>query len=308
MENNKPELSYEFLYEEFIVKDKTGKEIGVETGYHYATIYKNLKRFNIVKTKKTPKSKTLPQEEIVSTYLDGVPMIKIGDRFDVSEWTIKKILTQNNVEVRGVGYQSQTDQTLLEKIDSEFKAYYLGLLLADGSVTNQTTAGNYQTISLELHKKDRYILEKLSKEIKGNPQVKDSLSKNTSYFRVNGVELVRSVEKYGLTQNKSKTLNFLTDLVPEHLYHHFMRGLFDGDGTANSKGYIGYNAANKDFVLAFRSKVAKETGARQNGIYFGTVFFTTWGAIKDRKAIYNYLYKDATFFLKRKEEKIRLNF
>ena len=303
--SRKIELSYDLLYKEFIINDKNGKTIAEETGYHYATIYKKLKSYDIRKEGKKL-SHQLPRQEVISAYENGQSMVSIGSKHSVSESVIKDLLVDNNMYIRGVGYTSKTDQKILSVIDSEYKAYFLGFLLSDGSITNKTSSGNYQTISLEIHNRDRYILEMINKEVlKGSGKLECAKNRETSYLRVHGVQLVKEVSKYGLVPNKSKTLNSLTNLVSKELYSHFIRGLFDGDGTANSKGYIGFNAANKDFVACFRDFLVDELSIKKNGIYFGTVYFTTWGAKEDREKLFNYLYKDASIFLSRKYDKIK---
>lgn len=43
--------------------------------------------------------------------------------------------------------------------------------------------------------------------------------------------MCNTVEKWGLTQAKTFTINF-PDFLPEELIPHFIRGYFDGDGCA----------------------------------------------------------------------------
>ena len=42
--------------------------------------------------------------------------------------------------------------------------------------------------------------------------------------------MLRDIQKYGITENKSNTVKINFDLIPCELIKHFYRGIFDGDG------------------------------------------------------------------------------
>jgi len=57
------------------------------------------------------------------------------------------------------------DENYFATIDTEDKAYFLGLLASDGCVINNTTTHRFQ-VTLKLHTKDSHILEDFIKVIK----------------------------------------------------------------------------------------------------------------------------------------------
>lgn len=125
-----------------------------------------------------------------------------------------------------------------EKIDTEEKAYYLGLIYADGAIV---LGGNYggknraPRLSIMLQEQDGYILENLAKELnakvirKHSPsQIKKGEQAN-SVVNKSGHRLVHHLCKYGIGPNKSSVGMTFPD-IPEDMKRHFVRGFFDGDG------------------------------------------------------------------------------
>ena len=118
------------------------------------------------------------------------------------------------------------DRSFMSKIDTEEKAYLLGWIASDGSITKGT-------IAIYIHKKDLAILEIIRdiicKDIKIVPK------KNTQLIgiRINSKEIVNDVcrhlklEKPG---KKSRTVQF-PELENETLKSVFFRGLSAGDGS-----------------------------------------------------------------------------
>ena len=118
-----------------------------------------------------------------------------------------------------------------EKIDSENKAYVLGLLYADGCITN------LNTIRISLI--DKQLILDVQKEFKFfnlgsfdysiyniNNKIQYSLTKKNKF-------LYNHLIKAGLVRNKS-TINANKLYIPElkkSLYSHFIRGYFDGNGS-----------------------------------------------------------------------------
>lgn len=125
--------------------------------------------------------------------------------------------------------QYTQDNSLFEKIDNEQKAYWLGFLYADGCVY-KCKDKNSISITIELHPKDKYILDIFIKHLKSDRKV---MVNSRGYVRLEihsykmGTDLIR----LGCVPRKSTILKFPTkDIVPEKLLNHFIRGYLDGDG------------------------------------------------------------------------------
>ena len=130
------------------------------------------------------------------------------------------------------------NDNIFNKIDTQDKAYFLGLLYADGC--------NYEEdkrVKLDLIETDFDILNKFKKFLsyEGNikhypPYVKSIMGKEcnaSGIYRLSfkSKNISEDLAKYGCTKNKSYTLLYPKELIKDdELLRHFIRGYFDGDG------------------------------------------------------------------------------
>ena len=126
-----------------------------------------------------------------------------------------------------------------EIIDSPRKAYWLGLIYADGWISVSNDGSNYE-FGMELTRSDRYILEELNRDL-GDVHIiydnhKELLIANnhkksivdTSELRVYSKTLVGCLRKNGIVLKKTKSNIF--PVVDDSLFPAFLRGYIDGDG------------------------------------------------------------------------------
>ena len=139
-------------------------------------------------------------------------------------------LKRENVNIRDRGIISKINQTIFDNIDTEIKAYTLGLLTSDGNVQNKSS-----TITICLTNTDGYILEKINEELLsglGNILVTHKEDeKPRKVLGFNGKHLKDKLAEYNIVPRKSYIIKELSTKIPEELYHHYIRGLFDGDGV-----------------------------------------------------------------------------
>lgn len=126
------------------------------------------------------------------------------------------------------------NENYFEKIDSEDKAYFLGLMYADGNVFGSR-------MKIGLQEKDKSILEKFKKYIKysgplmfrkgGKRDDGWGVRKNQYILQIVNQKISKSLSNLGCVPKKSLILQFPTEnQVPKHLIRHFIRGIMDGDG------------------------------------------------------------------------------
>lgn len=189
-----------------------------------------------------------------------------------------------------------------EKIDTEEKAYWLGFLYADGSVSSKENK-----IELGLAEKDYKQIEKFRTFMNINNKI--SYRKATKAYRMSfrSDKCKADLINKGCVPRKSLILKFPTEeQVPRELIRHFIRGYFDGDGWFSNTpscfqvGIIG----TEDFIKGFLNyvenintentifKVNRENGAKRY----------VFGAYQDVYNFLNWLYKDANIYLDRKYE------
>lgn len=194
-----------------------------------------------------------------------------------------------------------------DNIDTEDKAYILGLLFADGN-------NHKNTISIGLQEKDKKILEivKTKMEFTGNLYFRQSNNpKHANQFRLDLRSKILSsrLNDIGMVPKKSLILKFPTTIAVD-LTHHFIRGYFDGDGSISysEKGGLCYpnfsivgtwdvcnNIYNIFMNLSDSIKLYIEK-------YGENTFKVRSGSQKNCLSIYKYMYENATIYLERKKD------
>lgn len=198
------------------------------------------------------------------------------------------------------------NENYFEKIDSEDKAYFLGLLMADGCVYKNR-------ILISLQEKDKYILEKFKTYIqyegnlyKRNPRVKNHSIQYSLEFTSH--KIAENLKSIGCVEKKSLILEF--PIIDESLIPHFIRGIFDGDGHIMKEyrgkyingraGFVG----SVPFMKSLRDKL-KNSGFDIKKDYYCNndkniqIFFNSKN---DILKLYQYLYTNSTIWLPRKRD------
>jgi hypothetical protein len=115
-----------------------------------------------------------------------------------------------------------------DAIDSPEKAYYLGLLAADGHV-NLSPKGKY--VSIELQEPDAVVLEGLERLLGCSGKIRRmarSGKKPSRRLLVHSRELAESLFRQGITLSTEE--HWVPAGLPAALRPHCLRGLLDGDG------------------------------------------------------------------------------
>ena len=256
----------------------------------------------------------LPKNEIIDLYNSGLGAYKIAKKFSCSGSSINNYLRDYwgvDTKKTNNNYRKYTlDDDFFSVIDTEEKAYFLGLLYADGCVSDKNV------FTIRLQERDSYILQKFLDSLKTNLNLSIFLPPYKSYqtqkgFSISSKKMCKDLIRLGCVPRKSLILKFPKEnQVPEYLIHHFIRGSFDGDGTAflteriiNKRTYI-------EPGLAFISSIAFIEELKIKLDDFGSYSLVNKGkngylSIKNHKelpSIIDFLYKDATIYLDRKKE------
>ncbi len=125
--------------------------------------------------------------------------------------------------------------TFFDSIDTPVKAYFLGLLAADGWLHKKMTH-----IGLTVQPGDINILECFIQEL-GTPinilEKKDASKRLIAYeMFICSMHMCQTLSSWGITSGKSRTLELLQP-IPFPLQRHFVRGVWDGDGHVTNVDY-----------------------------------------------------------------------
>jgi hypothetical protein len=222
-----------------------------------------------------------------------------------------------------------TNKKFFKQIDTEEKAYFLGLMYADGYVCDRDKS-KYFVLSLQIA--DIHILEDFKKALntdskiriikKDNPKLSD-----TAILQLNGDGMVKDLINLGCFQAKSKILKFpREEQVPNELISHFIRGYFDGDGSiwngkrkvmkVKEKESFRYRIIHNvkfnitgatDFITSLQNILIENLGFKKNKLNdskkLGYCIQLEYSGRGQAEIFYNYLYENATVFFKRKKDK-----
>ena len=239
----------------------------------------------------------LPEQEIIDKYKAGNSCTQIASEYNVTFHTISNILEKYNVDRNNIYHNLDLIENYWENIDSFDKAYFLGLLLADGNV--------YGTqVKIELASKDEYILERFSFYTKNtNKLIKINRQNKGKFvaFSVKREKWVNDLCKFGVIPNK--TFNVELPILSENMMSHLIRGLIDGDGWISEKGkQIGF-CGNEKCVTQLRDYLCSKLNISIPKIIHPdtNLWQVTWHKKNDIQILCEFIYKDKNdCFLKRK--------
>lgn len=254
------------------------------------------------------KKKGIKIEEILSLHNQGLSPIVISEKLNCNISNIARRLSKIGIEVNKVPKRNirknryKVDESYFEEITTPEKAYVLGLLYADGSVSKD---GFY------IKMKDEELLLKIKNILKAEQPVKyvnyDSCY-NAYLLTINSQKMSRDLIKHGCFINKTYTLQF--PKIEKSLYSHFIRGFFDGDGylgITDNKSTCRFDltSASVDLLKLIReviSSFSKTKGSlrKENGKSNAWHLRFSGSQVID---VMNWIYKDATIFMKRKHDK-----
>ena len=202
------------------------------------------------------------------------------------------------------------NEHFFEKIDSEEKAYFLGLIFADGCIINDVKKYRYQ-VTLKLHIKDKHILESFIKSVKGEMNVWEHGQREMVEVHFSGKKMVNDLINLGAVPNKTFTLQY--PIINESLEKHFLRGYFDGDGCIRVKVDKRDNTKRGDLRIVSGSLHMLDKINERMNILFGVNLnklygpkdkdykYIGWSGMSDIEKIYHGFYDNSKLFLNRKK-------
>jgi len=242
----------------------------------------------------------------------------------VNQVTIKGSLKYLNLIAPKINFRKAVfNENYFETINTKDKAYFLGLLYADGNIYKTLPTLKHKKVrkrlQIFLNAEDKYILELFSNYL----DYKGKLYKDRKGYRflIHNDKIVSDLENLGICERKSLILKFPTEeQVPSHLIHHFIRGYFDGDGCIsidnrckNLRATVNFTGTSQFLLKISEFFIAKNIKASKFYIRYknmptsaGTINF--YLSKNKNTEIYKYIYEDKSdLFMSRKHDKF-LNF
>lgn len=320
-------MDYIYKNKEWLIKqiNKYGyvNQIARETGQPKTCIRRYIDKYNLRSLLRTPTKDEIRPKENLEKYpykdkkwlQDQLGIFKtvpeLCKQTGYPSTSVRRYIKKYNLsyEAPPIKRTLSINEKYFESIDMEHKAYWLGLLMADG---NAYCKDKKYCIRITLKNEDSYLLDQFLNDLESEAKVSyDNYGRGTA--RVFCKKLFYDIAKYGIIPNKTGKEQL--PVLPEHLYRHFVRGFFDGDGTIymrkNRKRHkctIGWVCQNKDFLIDLNNLLLKHTGYDLGNLSFhkGNAFECKTESYNKCKAIMSWLYKDATIAMIRKYEKAKL--
>lgn len=178
-------------------------------------------------------------------------------------------------------------------------AYILGLWYADGCIYRG------KIFDITLHKKDKYILKQIAKELQYEGPIIDYVDRQAARINFSCVEIYKDLINLGGKECKSLDITFPKE-VPSEYMPDFIRGYFDGDGCImklkNNRINSAFTCGSKAFIDDLW-KFLKENVGVHGGSYDASCVSLKFGK-KDTLLIGQYMYQNnPELYLKRKYDK-----
>lgn len=198
-------------------------------------------------------------------------------------------------------------EEIFESINSEFSAYYLGILYADGY-----NNGQYY-ITLELKTDDLKTIEIFRNKIypcDKKPKISTRYfkdGKSSSRLVISSKKISSDLTKLGMIKCKSKTLKFPLFLKKSNYIKDFIRGYFDGDGTvfySNKKRYVTF-LGTYDFLNELQNVLFEQLKIKKTKIICAnkksSMLKFTISNSKDISCLLTFMYNCDNYYMERKK-------
>ena len=207
-------LTKEKLLELYVEKGMWLTDIGQLAGCTRVNVYYKLKKFGIdARSKTEARTLALDKGKIKTTKTD-----KSGNEEDV---VFQKIRYNEN---------------FFKEWSSEM-AYVLGLIYTDGNLHIRKAKSGYELGTLSFAQKEKELVEKFLKlmdcdatiRFRERREFETTTAGELYYFSIGNNDIANDLQRVGVTANKSLDMKFPN--VHDKYFRHFVRGLFDGDGS-----------------------------------------------------------------------------
>lgn len=256
------------------------------------------------------------KQEIINLYYaeKGLSFKEIAVKINVSERAVSRVLREANINTRLKNKYVINNESYFDCIDTEFKAYILGFICADGYV------GVHDDFCIVLSDNciDNYnILELFKNELNTDLTIQHRHAKDgygNYTFKFSNTHIVNRLIELGITHNKLKTRTSIPNM-PYYLIQHFIRGLFDGDGsickywdnTDNRERIELSFLGNPKLLLQVTEIIERECGTQifsyKNVRQIENLYRISSRGLKKISLVKDYLYGNANYYLNYKHER-----
>lgn len=303
----------EIEYLENNAQSETSQEIGKAIGRTSSAIRSFASKHNISLQKGSKWEES--EDELLKEYAGEMKVNEIAKELGKNRNAVLYRASKLGISLKSSGgrfnRKYSVNHSYFSQIDSKTKAYWLGVMWADGSVYKQKVPrGVSHAIKLEVQFGDKSWIEDFAQDINADYPIKKTHKNQAVRLRMFSKQLFKNLVEHGVIPRKSYshvTPNIKAEFIP-----HFIRGVFDGDGSIYqlTRGSLGVNITNTKETCTWTKKnvdriLEIETNVRQKA---GDSIAFRWSLRRQEKIpkFIKWIYNDSNRFLKRKYDKAKL--
>jgi predicted DNA-binding protein YlxM (UPF0122 family) len=203
-------------------------------------------------------------------------------------------------------------------------AYVLGLIFTDGNLHIRKDRSGYELGILSFGQKYKELVEKFLDLMDCNATIRfrkrqelnNTIQGELYWFSIGNNELANDLLRLGVTPNKSLDMEF--PKIPDRYFRHFVRGLFDGDGSVYLDRKclrVKLLSGSKNFIIELNIAMVRNGFPKRKIDYSGTItdqkaFYICYSASKIVKEFYDFIYNGVAskIYYSRKREIFRQYF
>lgn len=251
-------------------------------------------------------------KEIIDLFTNkGVSIKKLSKIYHFNQGTISNMLKSNGIKV--VPHEIKINENIFDEIDTEEKAYWLGFLYADGTISSQSPDKRSRfEVKLALKYSDISHLKKFNVFMEYKGMNLKAISQNSTLgikWVISNKHLWETLNNLGCVPKKSLILKYpdINIFKNKNFIFDFIRGYNDGDGC------ISYSVRNdkvspsvsmvgtKDFL----SGVQKALGNIGYLYNKGKYYTFSIGSRKDIEKYFSLTYDNPSIYLDRKYDRAK---
>lgn len=308
------------IIEDYSINNLSITEIARKMGRSKKPIRRILKENNI-KVKLGIRLIKLTQEQIEiiqNLSRQGKTQKEIAQKLGYNPAVIRRIAKENNIKIKAT-ISPNIREDFFENIDSEEKAYLLGLYFTDGNIKKDSRCNHNYIIRIQLQACDLEMIERIKNIFQVNNKIDYDKRPNKECYGLSfsSEKMAQDLSKYGVVPRKTyETSHLPLEYIRKDLKIHFLRGLFDGDGgftvsTDYSKD-ISFDLTSYHYSIC--EEYQKEIDKLINKEPHNKIAVidsadgshrcrVKWRGKQQVLKILDILYQDATIYLKRKHDK-----
>lgn len=204
-----------------------------------------------------PKKIELPIDEIIKKYYLGFSSKQLAVEYKCATITLQRRMRKFGCIFRELGHgckKYSLNEKYFDVIDTENKAYWLGIFLTDGSTSSKI-------VRLKLMKSDESHLRKFLNDIESNHPIsyeyKDEFVQ--ACVNIGNKYMWQQLVNKGIIANNKRVYS-----LPSNLEKDYWRGVIDGDGSISGKNKELRLIGTKETCIKFQKFCKKNSITKAN--------------------------------------------